>query len=165
MKERSFTRCTVLAPTPRALAMANIPLPAVIDSGRVFPRWGRSSGARAVCLLAHPRDLHGRRRRGLRQSGWWPGHRAVLPSSPGSKKDASRIIKVWSASSVRQIGGIERSHALTLDRRGDLRDRSRRFGFRSTVPPRYSSSNRAASGNIQRAIQQARRWCYRQHVH
>jgi hypothetical protein len=38
MKERSFTRWTVLAPTPRALAMANMPLPAVIDSGFVFPR-------------------------------------------------------------------------------------------------------------------------------
>ena len=36
MKERSFTRCTVLVPTPRALAMANMPLPAVIDFGFVF---------------------------------------------------------------------------------------------------------------------------------
>ena len=160
MKERSFTRCTVLAPTPRALAMANMPLPAVIDSGFVFPRWGRSSGVRAVCppSTAHPRDLHGRRRQGLRQSGWWPGHRAsVLRSSPGSKQDVSRIVKVWWASSGSTIGGLERSHALTLDFRGDLRDRSRGFGFRSTVPPRYASANRAASGNIQRAIQQARR--------
>jgi hypothetical protein len=62
MKERSFTRCTVLAPTPRARAMANMPLPAVIDSGFVFPRWGRSSASE---LFAHPQRLHGRRRRGL----------------------------------------------------------------------------------------------------
>jgi hypothetical protein len=25
MKERSFSRCTLLAPTPRALAIANVP--------------------------------------------------------------------------------------------------------------------------------------------
>src|SRR4029077_15544786 len=37
MKERSFTRCTVLVPTPRALAVANMPLPIIIDYGFIFP--------------------------------------------------------------------------------------------------------------------------------
>jgi hypothetical protein len=51
MKERSFTRCTVLVPIPRALAMGKLPLPAAIDSGFVFPRWGRSSGAESFARL------------------------------------------------------------------------------------------------------------------
>ena len=37
MKERSFTRCTVLVPTPRALAVANMPLPITVDYGFIFP--------------------------------------------------------------------------------------------------------------------------------
>jgi hypothetical protein len=156
----SFTRRTVLVPTPRTLAMANIPLPAVIDFGCVFPRWGRSSGARAVCPLAHPARLARAAPSGA------PTVRLVVFADclgrPGPSR--SRIIKVWWAS-FDQIGGIERSHARTLDCRSDLRDRSRRFGFRSTVPPRYTSANRAAGGNIQRPIQQARRRCYRRHVH
>jgi hypothetical protein len=100
LKEHSFTRCTLIVLTPRALAMANMPLPAVFDSDSFFQG---VVDLRAPELLptitAHPRDLHGGAVGGLRQSGWWPGHRAVLPSSPGSKQDASRIIKVWYASS------------------------------------------------------------------
>jgi hypothetical protein len=41
----------VLAPTPRALAMANMPLPAVIDSGFRFSKVGSIFG-RPSCLPA-----------------------------------------------------------------------------------------------------------------
>jgi hypothetical protein len=65
MKERSFTRCTVLAPTPRALAMASMPLPAVFDSDSFSKVWsicGRPSCCPPQRLIRE--DLHGRRRRG-----------------------------------------------------------------------------------------------------
>ena len=54
MKERSFTRCTVLAPTPRALAMANMPLPAVIDCDSFFQG---GVDLRAPELFARPQRL------------------------------------------------------------------------------------------------------------
>jgi hypothetical protein len=59
MKERSFTRCTVLVPTPRALAVANMPLPIIIDYGFIFrvgSIFGRLSCSPAS--TAHPQDLH-----------------------------------------------------------------------------------------------------------
>jgi hypothetical protein len=65
MKERSFTRCTVLAPTPRALAMASMPLPAVIDLWIRFSKVGSIFGRRVVRppLRLIRENLHERRRR------------------------------------------------------------------------------------------------------
>jgi hypothetical protein len=93
----------------------------------------------------------------VKSGRWVLIHEPAKPAAP--KLGRSRITDNQGLVGI--IGfdklGHKRSHALTLDCRGDLRDRSRRIGFRSTVPPRCASANRAAIGNVQRAIQQARR--------